>query len=403
MATSRTTSIGLALIVVLTAGSAGRASAATGEPTRRTLAPSCDGISVLPGANLQAKINAQPEGTTFCLKTGVHALTTGVLVKSRDRIIGEPGAVLDGQNLATKGLYGFPGPTGQRDVVVARLSFKRFRVAAISTGWGWLVLRNNVRTSDFGVLVNSGAILRDNVIHHNRRIGVSGGPVSTIVLDGNHIAFNNTRSYDVAVHAGGIKIIGGAAGSSAIEIYRNWIHDNTGRGLWLDTNVRDVTIGENLIEDNTSHGIFYETSWDGVIRDNRVLNNAAEHAGKSCFWGSQIHVNDSQNVEIDGNEIRSSDGSNGVCAVDIDRTSISSDKVAGLFVHGNVIRLREPGTTGLVGRPSAYQASAKNVFADNTYYVTETGAKSWAWSTYPVGWVSWRDYGNDLNGSVRLW
>ena len=137
----------------------------------------------------------------------------------------------------------------------------------------------------------------------------------------------------------------------------NWVHHNIGNGLWMDYNVRNVTFEDNLIEDNTAIGIFYEVSWDGIIRHNVVRNNAAKHAGKSCFWGAQIHVNDSQNVEIYGNLVRSTDGSNGICAVDIDRTATApaSTKVADLFVHDNVVRVRRSSMTGLVGRTAAYR------------------------------------------------
>jgi parallel beta-helix repeat protein len=173
----------------------------------------------------------------------------------------------------------------------------------------------------------------------------------------------------------------------------------------MDTNVRNVTLETNTIENNTSHGIFYETSWDGVIRNNVVRNNAAEYAGKSCYWGAQIHLNDSQNVEIYGNTVVSSDGSNGICAVDIDRTvaASTSNKVANLYVHDNVISVRLSGTTGLAGRPSSYDTSANNRFVNNTYYVTGTTAKAWAWSGAAVTWSQWRSYGNDTTGSLLIW
>jgi parallel beta-helix repeat protein len=173
----------------------------------------------------------------------------------------------------------------------------------------------------------------------------------------------------------------------------------------VDTNVRNVTFRRNTIENNSYTGILYETSFDAVIRNNVVRNNAAAYAGESCFWASQIHLNDSQNVEIYGNTVASSNGSNGICAVDIDRTLIASAsaKVANLYVHDNVVKVRLTGTTGLVGRPSSYDASAKNRFTHNTYYVTDKSNKSWAWSTYPVRWSRWRRYGNDRNGSLRTW
>ena len=183
---------------------------------------------------------------------------------------------------------------------------------------------------------------------------------------------------------GGAKIIGSTVGSSNIVWRGNWVHDNIGNGLWIDTNVRNVTFESNTIENNTAIGIFYETSFDAVIRNNVLRNNAAEFAGKSCFWGSQIHLNDSQNVEIYGNTVESSDGSNGICAVDIDRATPGSSKVANLYVHDNTVRVRLNGTTGLVGgRAAAYDASANNDFVANTYYVTDISKKAWAWSTLP--------------------
>jgi parallel beta-helix repeat protein len=184
---------------------------------------------------------------------------------------------------------------------------------------------------------------------------------------------------------------------------QNRVHDNTGIGLWIDTEVRHVRFAGNTIENNSSIGIFYETSSDAIIRNNTLLNNASDDAGKSCFWGSQIHVNDSQNVEIYGNTVASSDGANGICAVDIDRATSGSNKVANLYVHDNVVKVRLTGTTGLVGRPSSYVASAHNRFAHNTYYVTNRSDKGWSWSTYPVTWRRWHRYGNDRSGSLRIW
>jgi parallel beta-helix repeat protein len=258
--------------------------------------------------------------------------------------------------------------------------------------------------SQAGVEVNNGSIVRGNNIHHNGHIGITGGPVSGVLIESNEIAFNNTGSYDSG-HAGGLKIFGGSAGSTNLVVRGNWVHDNTAHGLFMDTNVRNVTIETNTIENNSYTGILYEISWDAVIRNNVVRNNAAAYVGKSCFWASQIHLNNSQNVEIYGNTVASSDGSNGICAVDIDRTSsaFESPKVANLYVHDNVIKMRLTGTTGLVGRPSSYDASANNRFVHNTYYVTNTSNKSWAWSTYPVDWTQWRGYGNDGTGSLLTW
>ena len=81
----------------------------------------------------------------------------------------------------------------------------------------------------------------------------------------------------------------------------NWVHHNTGPGIWSDGNVHNVLYEDNVVEGNSGPGILHEISWDATIRNNIVRWNSTEVAGKSCWWGSQIHLNNSQNVRIAGN------------------------------------------------------------------------------------------------------
>jgi len=387
------------------------ASSATALVRSVLSASGCSGVTVTPTDDVQAMLDARPTGTTFCFQVGEYVLKSFIFPKTHDRLIGLPGAVLTGQDTYAGGIKGYGGSTGQHDVTVRGFTIEHFlndwtsgSLASIEPGWNWTIENNEVRyNNQAGVEVNNGSIVRGNNIHHNGRIGITGGPVNGVRIKGNEIAFNNTGSYDVNEHAGGTKITGGSVGSSNIVFRRNRVHDNTGIGLWIDTNVRHVTFERNTIENNSSIGIFYETSSDSVIRNNTLRNNASDYAGKSCFWGAQIHLNDSQNVEIYGNTVSSSDGSNGICAVDIDRTTSGSSKVVNLYVHDNVVKVRLSGTTGLAGRPSSYDASAHNRFAHNTYYVTNKSNKAWSWSTYPVTWRRWHRYGNDRSGSLRTW
>lgn len=53
-------------------------------------------VDILPGQSVQAALSAQPAGTTFRLRAGVHRLTTPVVPRDGDVITGEPGAVLSG-------------------------------------------------------------------------------------------------------------------------------------------------------------------------------------------------------------------------------------------------------------------------------------------------------------------
>jgi parallel beta-helix repeat protein len=374
--------------------------------------PGCKGVTVTPSDDVQAMLDTRPTGTKFCFQAGEYVLKSFVVPKSFDRLIGLPGAVLTGLDTYAGGIKGYGGSTGQHDVTVRGFIIEHFlnpwtpgRLAPIEAGWNWTIENNEVRyNSQGGVEVSNGSIVRGNNIHHNGRIGITGSPVRGIRIRRNEIAFNNTGAY-AGGHEGGVKVVGGSAGSFNLVFRGNQVHDNTGIGLWVDTNVRRVTVEMNTVENNSSIGIFYETSFDATIRNNTLRNNASDYVGKSCFWGAQIHVNDSQGVEIYGNTVDSSNGSNGICAVDIDRTVIpsASAKVANLYVHDNVVRMRLSSTVGLVGRSTAYRNSAKNRFAHNAYYVSDKSSESWAWSTYPVGWRQWRRYGNDRTGSLRTW
>jgi parallel beta-helix repeat protein len=53
-------------------------------------------VGISPGASIQAKIDAHPAGTTFCINEGVHRLAAPLLPKSGDRFIGQGRAVLSG-------------------------------------------------------------------------------------------------------------------------------------------------------------------------------------------------------------------------------------------------------------------------------------------------------------------
>jgi hypothetical protein len=56
----------------------------------------CVGIHIQPGTSIQARIDAHPEKTTFCISKGVHRLAAPLLAKSGDRFIGQGRAILSG-------------------------------------------------------------------------------------------------------------------------------------------------------------------------------------------------------------------------------------------------------------------------------------------------------------------
>ena len=103
------------------------------------------------------------------------------------RLIGLPGAVLTGMDTYAGGIKGYGGSTGQHDVTVRGFTIEHFLnawtdagfLAPVNPGWNWTIENNVVRyNSQAGVSVNNGSIVRGNNIHHNGRIGITGGPVN---------------------------------------------------------------------------------------------------------------------------------------------------------------------------------------------------------------------------------
>jgi parallel beta-helix repeat protein len=59
----------------------------------------CKGVRIRQGARIQAKINAHPEGTTFCINKGVYRLRAPLIAKNGDRFIGQGRVVLSGARI----------------------------------------------------------------------------------------------------------------------------------------------------------------------------------------------------------------------------------------------------------------------------------------------------------------
>lgn len=63
--------------------------------------PACSGTAVSVGTDIQQALTASAEGTSFCLKPGVHRLTKSLQPRNSQKINGEKGAVLSGSRLVS--------------------------------------------------------------------------------------------------------------------------------------------------------------------------------------------------------------------------------------------------------------------------------------------------------------
>jgi hypothetical protein len=379
-----------------------------GSPPPPPPAESCEaGVAISPGMDVQATIEAHPEGTTFCFASGTYELEEPIIPKSYDSLVGEPGAILDGGNSAEGAIRGFAGETGQKGVTVRGFIAQNFdnviadpaRSATIKAGWDWTITNNEVRyNSGEGIRANRGAVVRNNYVHHNGKYGIFAFAADNMLWEGNEIAWNNTDDHSFA-DAGATKI----AKSANVVLRDNYVHHNNGHGLWADTDNIDFVYENNLVVQNVGIGIFHEVSYAAVIRNNVVRYNADCAKGLSIGYGSNIQVSVSQDVEIYGNTVEAD--TNGIGVHDTDRGTGAYGEyvVEDVSVHDNVVRMGGSAKTGLHGyRPEAYTAQANNRFWNNTYYVTQPSSTFWYWQEART-WTAWRNTGQDLAGSMHAW
>ena len=230
--------------------------------------------------DLAAKTEANPPRTTFWLAPGKHTLGRDqygqVNPKDGNRYIGAPGAILDGRGLNR---YAFVFKAS--NVTVSHLTVRGFvppaqeGVVNHDSGEGWIIEHNTIEENKgAGLMAGFRQQVRHNCLRNNGQYGMNafGGE---LVVEGNEIVGNNTDDLENAI-PGGCGCTGGVKfwDVNGADVRNNWVHDNRGAGLWADTNNNDFLIEGNVIESNDGEALFYETSYNLVLRNNTIRNNA---------------------------------------------------------------------------------------------------------------------------------
>lgn len=234
-------------------------------------------------ADVANKTDANPAGTTFWLAPGVHTLGTSefgqIIPKDGNVYLGAPGAIIDGRNVNR---YAFTQHA--RNVSVKFLEIRGFTappdegVVNHDSGDGWVIESDNIHHNHGGgLMAGANQQVLKNCLTDNGQYAMNafqaGNNITGLIVDGNEIARNNADNLEATLHCGctgGVKFwaVNGA------DVRNNWVHDNHGAGLWADTNNNDFVIENNLIEHNDNMGIFYEISYNAIIRNNTLKDNA---------------------------------------------------------------------------------------------------------------------------------
>lgn len=278
----------------------------------------CQGVSVASGANLQAAVDANPVGATFCL-TGTYRLSDPVKPKSGQSFIGPAAIVGTGAETSFEAKY----REGARNVSFVDLDVSGFT----GSGLGCYV----------GTRVIGGRY------HHNERNGIGCGleGAGGVLIDGVELDHNGSLEH-LGSGAGGMKFARG----HGIVVRNSYVHDNLGNGVWCDVQCGDYTVVDNWISFNSRKGVHYEKSGesDEIVRyvgTAYIARNVVQNNG----WGMREHGDagirgvSSKNMIIEHNILGGNVFNNGIKINEDGR--LSGDRhgwpVSNIVIHRNTM------------------------------------------------------------------
>jgi len=389
-----------AAAVVTTTTAAPKSAAAAPAPVPTVLG----GVAVFAGDSIQAAVNANPAGAKFVIKSGVHRRQS-VQPKDGNVFVGEPGAVLTGENVTEFAFYGSGDNVTITGLVVEKYNNPQQTGAIYSSkgAAGWIVDGNEIRYNNgIGLKAGSGWKVLNNYVHHNTQLGL-GGSGSNILVQGNEIAYNNyQKTVNPFWGGGGTKWVK----TRNLVVRGNFSHHNHGPGLWTDIDNDGVLYEGNRVEDNYHAGIKHEISYSAVIRNNTLKRNG--FGNPNDVKGAGILVANSPNVEVYGNTLVGN--SHGIGAVQHDRygdpadwKSLGEFELKNLYVHDNYIE-QPAGQTGFFVAAGPHGdkplTSWNNRFQNNTYKLG-TNPQPFRWQYSLITAAQWKAHGQDTTGTFQ--
>ena len=390
--------------VTITATSAGVPATAVVTVTN----PPAPNIPVYPGQNIQAVVNANPGGSTIVFKAGTYK-GQSIVPKSGMTFIGEAGAIMDGGNTVQYAFwpgYATPYPSG---VHIQNLVIQNYappvQMGAVRAGGNsaaegtraWVVQDCEIRyNAAAGIRIGTAMQVLHNNVHHNGQIGIV-GIGDSVLVENNEIAYNNYQSAnDPGFEAGGTKFVL----THALVVRGNFVHHNTGPGLWTDVDNINTLVENNRVEDNAREGIVHEISNAAVIRNNTVARNGFGNVG--WLFGAGIMISSSRDVEVYGNTVVNN--FNGITAVQQNRGSgpYGARTTQNVNVHDNQVTMTV-GRTGAgqdIGDSTVFTGS-NNRFQGNKY-VLGTAARYFEWANGQRTEIEWRGFGQDVSAAAAF-
>ncbi len=362
-------------------------------------------IDVWPGQPIQTAVNNNAGSATFCLRAGVHYLTSSVTPKTGNTFVGEYGAVLDGSSWSTSDSTQAAFRAHNQDIdyvtirnlVIRKMPQKGIHAFYWLTPDHWTIENNEIANNKTGILFPDHSMIRNNYIHHNyddpsatdpgrRGGGYVGYYASYTTFENNEIAYNGKEQ----------KIME----SVNVTFRNNFAHHNQADGIWYDGGNPGALIEGNRVEDNARNGIFYEASNGSTIRSNTVRRSGDTGIFISTSQNAQIYSN---TLEDNFRAITYFVNCGGMVGRDIDLQNNSA--------YGNSIRVGTQSGAFATGmsytgdcsstQVNTYFSGAKNLrFSQNSYDVPDAGGWYWLWNGMKQ-WFQWQGIPQDTDGSVQ--
>lgn len=265
-----------------------------------------------------------------------------------------------------------------------------------SLGEGWTIQNNIIRFNHgYGIRIGTRMKVIQNNIHHNGQLGL-GGTGNDILIEHNEIAHNNTQGFNWIIEGGGAKIVG----AQNVVFRGNYAHHNVGPGLWADSNNINVTYEGNRTLRNDGPGIFHERSYKAIIRNNWCGANG--FAFPIWMVGGGIVVSSSTDVEIYGNTVWYNADGIGIVHASENNGKFGPYEVANIYVHDNNITMGD-GQTGLAlkNEDISFFTNRNIRFEKNNYVLVGEKEKFFRWMNNLRTESEWKNFGQDLEGTVR--
>jgi len=301
----------------------------------------------------------------------------------------------------------FSGPAA--NVSISGLTVEKYAIPAQFGAIGdqypgpnWTVTNNEVRWNHgTGITLLGGSQANLNYCHHNGDKGI-GGTGTNVLVEGNLVSFNNWAGFDPGWEAGGMKF----ALTTNLIVRGNSVHDNAGPGIWADVGNINTLIESNVVINNTGAtgaGIVDEISYSAIIRYNTTSYNTT--ASPIWLWGSQILIQNSQNVQVYGNSVETlSTGGNGIGIIYQSRGSGALGPYLAInnSVHNNTIVYR--GGVSSSGEVADFNEqfwlqNGNNSFDYNAYHLIDPNLYHWNWGP-GVTFAGLHKAGQELHGTA---